>query len=60
MRFFSCLSGRNQGYLKTKHPVASAQSEIWWETFQEIKATNKMALVPFSLLWEMANGQTLL
>lgn len=59
MRFFSYLSGWSHGYLKT-HVVAGIKSEILWATFQEIKATNKIALVPFSMLWEMANGQALL
>lgn len=33
--------------------MAGIKSEIWWATFQEIKATDKIALVPFSTLWEM-------
>lgn len=60
VRFFSYLSGWSHGYLKTHILVPGIKSEIWWATFQEIKATNKIALVPFSMLWEMANGQELL
>lgn len=55
------LSTRLESWIfKNTHPSTSIKSEIWWATFQEIKATNKMASVPFSTLWEMANGQALL
>lgn len=33
--------------------MAGIKSAIWWATFQEIKATDKIALVPFSTLWGM-------
>lgn len=33
--------------------MAGIKYEIWWATFQEINAADKIALVPFSTLWEM-------
>lgn len=54
------MSGWSYGYSRTHILVAGIKSEIWWATFQEIKATNKTALVPFSMLWEMASGQAFL
>lgn len=52
VRVSSYLSGRSHGYLKAYIFVAGTEFEIWWATFQEIKATNKIAFIPFSALWE--------
>lgn len=43
VRFSSYLLGRSHGYLKACIFVAGIKLEIWWATFQEIKATNKVA-----------------
>lgn len=56
VRFSSYLFGRSHGYLKAYIFVAGIKLEIWWATFQEIKATNKIAFIPFSTLWETTNG----
>jgi hypothetical protein len=56
VRASSYLFGRSHGYLKADIFVAGTDFEIWWATFQEIKATNKIAFIPFSALWERANG----
>lgn len=60
VRFSSYLLGRSHGYLKACIFVAGIKLEIWWATFQEIKATNKVAFIPFSTLRETTNGWALL